>query len=144
MASSTPISIRRAEPKDAEAVLALAQALATSFEVQPEPFTTSFETVFHSPDAFLAVAEKEETVIGYLLGFAHPAFYANGSVAWVEEIMVSLAYRSRGIGTLLMESMDEWAKARGCSLIALATRRAALFYSALGYEESAAYFRKLL
>ena len=30
------------------------------------------------------------------------------------------------------------------TLIALATRRAAPFYRALGYEESAAYFRKVL
>jgi GNAT superfamily N-acetyltransferase len=144
MESSKPISIRRADPKDSEAVLALAQAFATSFEVQPESFTRSFAAVFNAPEAFLAVAEEAEVVIGYLLGFMHPAFYANGPVAWVEEVMVSPAHRGRGVGRVLMECMEEWAKSMGCPLIALATRRAAPFYAALGYEESAAYFRKLL
>jgi len=33
---------------------------------------------------------------------------------------------------------------RGNRLVGLATRRAAALYKALGYEESAVYFRKLL
>jgi hypothetical protein len=33
---------------------------------------------------------------------------------------------------------------RDCGLIALATRRAAPFYRALGFEESAVYFRRIL
>jgi GNAT superfamily N-acetyltransferase len=65
-------------------------------------------------------------------------------VAWVEEIMVSEALRRQGIGQLLMQEFEAWAVARGCKLVALATRRAAVFYQALGYEESATYFRKLL
>jgi hypothetical protein len=43
-----------------------------------------------------------------------------------------------------MEAFESWAKSRGAALVALATRRAAPFYLALGYEESASYFRKLL
>ena len=43
-----------------------------------------------------------------------------------------------------MSAFEQWAAVRDCALIALATRRAAPFYRALGYEESAAYFRKIL
>jgi hypothetical protein len=43
-----------------------------------------------------------------------------------------------------MSAFEQWAAARGCALVALATRRAAPFYRALGYEESAVYFRRLL
>ncbi len=42
-----------------------------------------------------------------------------------------------------MGAFEQWAAARGCALVALATRRAAAFYRALGYQESAAYFRKV-
>jgi hypothetical protein len=42
-----------------------------------------------------------------------------------------------------MSAFEQWAAARGCALIALATRRAAPFYRALGYEESATYFCKV-
>ena len=92
----------------------------------------------------MAVAETEQQLVGYVLGFEHYTFFANGRVAWVEEIMVSETFRRQGIGELLMRDVEAWAVARGCKLIALATRRASAFYKAIGYEESAAYFRKLL
>ncbi len=82
--------------------------------------------------------------MGYCLGFDHVAFYANGRVAWVEEIAVRADARRQGIGAGLMAAFEAWAKDRGSRVAALATRRAAPFYAALGYTESAAYFRKLL
>jgi GNAT superfamily N-acetyltransferase len=71
-------------------------------------------------------------------------FYANGPAAWVEEVFVRRQERDRGIGRALMSAFEQWAVAQRCALIALATRRAAPFYRALGYEESAVYFRKVL
>ena len=52
--------------------------------------------------------------------------------------------RRRGVGAELMAGFEDWARSRGARLVALATRRAARFYLALGYEASATYFRKLL
>ena len=72
------------------------------------------------------------------------SFYANGRVAWVEEIMVDADYRKMEIGRSLMQSFEGWATDRDAKLVALATRRAGKFYKALGYEESATYWRKLL
>jgi hypothetical protein len=43
-----------------------------------------------------------------------------------------------------MSAFESWAAGRDCVLVALATRRAAPFYEALGYTESAAYLRKVL
>jgi hypothetical protein len=43
-----------------------------------------------------------------------------------------------------MTVFERWSDRRGAKLVALATRRAAGFYRAVGYEESATYFRKLL
>jgi GNAT superfamily N-acetyltransferase len=79
-----------------------------------------------------------------VLGFDHYTFFANGRVAWVEELMVREPFRRQNIGQCLMQAFEAWAKARGCKLVGLATRRAAAFYQAIGYEESATYFRKLL
>jgi GNAT superfamily N-acetyltransferase len=74
----------------------------------------------------------------------HYTLFANGRVAWVEEIMVRADMRGQGIGRALMEAFEAWARSRSSRLVALATRRAAPFYAALDYEESAIYFRKLL
>jgi len=65
-------------------------------------------------------------------------------VSWVEEIAVTASLRRTGIGRALMASFEQWAASRGSRLVALATRRAAGFYSELGYHESAAYFRRML
>jgi hypothetical protein len=42
-----------------------------------------------------------------------------------------------------MVAAENWSASKGAAYVALATRRASDFYLALGYTESAAYFRKL-
>ena len=90
------------------------------------------------------MAEADGEVVGYVLGFDHLTFFANGRVAWMEEIMVGESLRRQGIGRILMEAFEAWATEREAKMVALATRRAADFYEALDYEESATYFRKRL
>jgi GNAT superfamily N-acetyltransferase len=136
--------LRAAVPEDSGAVFALAREFATSFVVEETAFREAFAELLGAPHARICVALSSEEIAGYLLGFDHPAFYANGRVAWVEEVMVHAECRGRGVGRMLMGAFEEWARARGCKLVALATRRASAFYMALGYEESAAYFRKML
>ena len=58
--------------------------------------------------------------------------------------MVAKENRRSGLGEQLMRSFESWARQQGAVLSALATRRAAEFYTAIGYEESATYFRRLL
>jgi len=136
--------VRRVDVSDREAVLGLAAAFATSFSVEPQAFAKNFTTLLHHPDAALLVVEVETQVVAYILGFVHPTLYANGMVAWVEELMVHPGWRRQGIGRHLMEAFEVWARSRQARLIALATRRAADFYRSLNYSESAIYFRKLL
>jgi len=107
-------------------------------------FHLSYQALLTADDAVLLLAVDGQERLGYLLGFQHLTFYANGPVAWVEEVAVHRPYRGRGIGRDLMSAFEQWAGRQGCALIALATRRAAPFYRALGYEESAVYFRKML
>jgi GNAT superfamily N-acetyltransferase len=144
MNNSQPSFIRRARSDDGEAIFHLAECCATSFAVEPAAFHSSLPQLLADPSACLLVAELDGAVVGYVLGFEHLAFYANGRVAHVEEIMVAERLRQRGIGSRLMDAFTLWARTRECRLIALATRRAAEFYRSLGYEDSATYFRKLL
>ena len=136
--------IRTAIPEDVDAIYPLASSLATSFDVEERSFRESFQQILLDDHALLLVAAEDEEVLGYCLGFEHATFFANGNIAWVEEIMVSSARRSQGVGRSLMAAFERWSAARGAKLVALATRRAAEFYRAVGYEESATYFRKML
>jgi GNAT superfamily N-acetyltransferase len=138
------IQIRYATADDVEAVAGLASELAHSFTFSRARFYDSYGALLHADDACLLLAADGDDVLGYVLGFTHATFYANGPVACVEEIFVQDRVRRRGIGAAMMRAFELWAVGRGCLLVALATRRAAPFYAALGYQESASYLRKLL
>jgi GNAT superfamily N-acetyltransferase len=143
-ADGWPGEIRHARAGDIDGVAALAAELALSFEFSPEQFRLGYPALLAADGACLLLAVDASECAGYLLGFRHLTFYANGPVAWVEEVVVRGGDRGRGIGRALMSAFEGWAAAERCALVALATRRAAPFYRALGYEESAVYFRKLL
>jgi GNAT superfamily N-acetyltransferase len=137
-------AVRPAEGGDLAAVAGLAAELASSFAFSPDSFRGSYPSLVADQGARLLLAADGREVLGYLLGFRHLTFYANGPVAWVEEVVVRAGDRGRGVGGALMTAFEQWAVGQGCALVALATRRAAPFYRAVGYEESAAYFRKVL
>ena len=146
---ATPLRIRPATAADASAVAGLAEGLAQSFAFSPASFGAHYSALLAADHACLLVAvtgadAAGDDCTGYLLGFEHQTFYANGRVAWVEEVFVRRDLRGRGIGRALMTEFEGWARGRGCALVALATRRAAPFYHAIGYEDSATYLRKLL
>jgi len=141
---SIELEIRKARPEDEARLLPLVQEFVASFELQTDSFKASFNHLLQNESALVLVAEFEDELVGYVLGFIHDTFYANGPVAWVEEIMVHSEHRRTGLGGRLMESFESWSQTRGAVLSALATRRASEFYEAIGYEESATYFRRLL
>jgi GNAT superfamily N-acetyltransferase len=66
------------------------------------------------PASYVEVAEKDQLLVGYISEYRHPAFYAGGQVAWVDEVLVSSMFRGRGIGRLLVEAFERWAKEQGC------------------------------
>ncbi|HEY3902839.1 MAG TPA: GNAT family N-acetyltransferase [Streptosporangiaceae bacterium] len=137
-------SIRPATLADASAVAGLAAELAQSFAFDRASFDASYPKLIGDDDACVLVAVADEQLAGYLLGFRHLTFYANGPVGWVEEILVRSELRQSGTGRALMHSFEDWAAgSSGCALVALATRRAKPFYLAIGYQESATYLRKL-
>jgi GNAT superfamily N-acetyltransferase len=140
-----PLRVRPAEPGDRDQVWPLARDLATSYVPERPAFDRSFGLLLADPAALILVAEAPgPELLGYLLATSHPAFHANGEVAWVEELMVAAPARRAGTGRALMAAAEKWARQRGAAYAALATRRAAPFYQALAYTASATYFKKPL
>jgi GNAT superfamily N-acetyltransferase len=138
------IEIRRATAGDADAIWPLTRDFATSFAPDRATFDHAFAALVARDDAFLAVGTTASGAIGYVLAVAHPTLFANAPVVWVEELMVSEVERRSGIGRALMDAVETWARDRGAAYVSLATRRASEFYLALGYDESAVFFRKML
>ena len=144
MASWSSITVRPAGSSDAAALLSLASSFATSFTVDAERFGSQLGAILSDPASVLSVAVTDGEVVGYVAASLHPTLYANGPAGWIEELMVHPAHRRGGVGRLLVSAVERWAQARGAVMVSLATRRAAEFWSAAGYEASATYFRKVL
>jgi GNAT superfamily N-acetyltransferase len=138
------VRYRDADSKDKKDVFSLAKLLATSFTPTEDEFSKIYSSLMSDKHVDLIVAQNESELIGYILVFHHPTFYANGVISWVEELLVLEDYRGLNIGRGLMEKVENQAIQRGSKLVALATRRASEFYKAIGYEESASYFKKSL
>lgn len=139
------IHIREAVLHDRDQVWPLVSAFATSYAPEREAFDRAFSQLMERQDTLLLVAELDAVeLIGYILACHHGTLFANGNVAWVEEIMVSDSARLRGVGRALMDGVEQWARDVPVTYVSLATRRADAFYSRLGYQPSANFFKKEL
>jgi GNAT superfamily N-acetyltransferase len=138
------VSVRKIQLEDLDNVFKLTELFSTSFKIKRELFEVSFVNLINDSATHFILAEINNVIVGYCLCYNHYTLYANGKVAWVEEIFVLEEYRRKGIARRLMNEMEKWARSRDSKLIALATRRAREFYLSIGYEESAIFFRKLL
>jgi GNAT superfamily N-acetyltransferase len=90
--------IRKATLADSDQMFALVERFATSFRPLRMAFDHSLEHLLREDSVLINVAVFEDDVIGYCLAFDHYAFYANGRVTWVEEIMVREDLRRGGVG----------------------------------------------
>lgn len=141
---ATLLRVRRATVGDEFELFALVRQFPTSTSPDRDTFARALRSKLRDADAFVAVAELDRKLVGYVAGDAHETFYAGGKVAWVDEILVAEDARRQGIGRALMAEFDAWAENGRCRLIGLATRAAASFYEELGFEDSAGYFKRYL
>lgn len=142
MPSKTPL-IREATIDDASQLWPLAAALATSYRPTRSRFVESLGRISADPQAAVLVATDADCLVGYVHVLTHEAFHADGAIGWVEELMVAPDRREAGAGRALMAAAEAWARERSdIAYMAVATRRAQGFYTSVGYEESATYFKK--
>jgi GNAT superfamily N-acetyltransferase len=138
------IDIRPAGLHDEDQLFGLVRTFPTPTPIETDPYRSMFRQKLADPSAFIAVAVNGSSLVGYVSAHRHLAFYAAGSTAWVDEILVRDSERRCGVGRMLMDVVETWAARTGCELVSLATAGAADFYSNLGYTTKAGYFKKYL
>jgi GNAT superfamily N-acetyltransferase len=115
-----------------------------------EEVRARFGGIDAAPDHGLFVAE---TADGRLAGFLHVFVIRTMESeprAEIGRLVVDGAQRSHGVGTLLMERAETWAREHGCKIVSLRSNvireRAHAFYERLGYKhvKTQKSFRKLL
>ena len=108
-------------------------------QLTPQPMTLDEEVIrelIASPHSHLYVAIEEEEVAGMLtLGCYHSP---TGRKAWIEDVVVDVAYRDRGIGAELVRHAIDEARRLGVEQLMLTSnpmREAAnRLYQRMGFE----------
>lgn len=164
------VVIRPAKPEDAEGLAAAARDLASQYATrEPERFSVPereeqlavLTRLLEAPldeNAVWLVAEVAGEAVGDAYAQLHepvadasaqPQRDAGRRRVYLEYLAVQERHRSVGIGSRLLDAVEQWARARGAELIATDTNLrsnfgAVEFYERHGYEQQAVILRKPL
>lgn len=114
--------IRSASSDDLSSMVRLLQelfAIETDFEFDPEKQRRGVQDLLASPTARIWVAERRGRVVGMV---AVQLVVSTAEGAWsglLEDLVVSSAYRRRGLGKALLQSAVRWCKKKGATRIQL-------------------------
>lgn len=116
MPQPVAVTVRAAEKADCEAMLELVRELAV-YERAPDEVTVSMEHFIESgfgdkPVWWAYVAEAEGKVIGFALYYVRYSTW-KGQRMYLEDILVTEAWRRRGVGRQLMDKLVAVAKEKG-------------------------------
>lgn len=106
-----------------------------------------YDAVTASKEHSVMVAEQAGLIIALCHVYARPAL-DKPPEAIVQALVVDGSVRGSGVGKIMMEAAEAWAKERGLTSVALASNvartGARTFYEAIGYQRTATshLFRK--
>ena len=136
----TDLSVRRATPNDASAILGFIRGLA-EFEREPASSVkvTEAEIVRDGfgdrPSFEVLIAEQNGEPVGFALFFMNYSTWEGTSGLYIEDLFVDESARGTGAGRALMAAASAVARERGCARLELSVldwNPARAFYERLG------------
>lgn len=98
-----------------------------------------FTNLLNNPEFCCLIAEDAGKPVGYIAATPRKVSYLKGKYFEIDNMGVSPEYRSKGIGSLLIDKCLEWAKIKGYNKLhvnAYFTNKKALnFYKKNGFSE---------
>ncbi len=144
---SAEIKIREARLEDSEQLAELSGQLG--YPSTAKQIHQRLKAIADFPGSAIFVADSVDKVAGFVGVQMLHTLEADQRVE-VTALVVLEGFRSGGVGKLLMERAEDWARSQGCTIIGLRSNvireRAHSFYQRLGYEhlKTQKAFRKSL
>ncbi|MEU9152682.1 GNAT family N-acetyltransferase [Streptomyces sp. NPDC048417] len=139
------MTVRDAAPSDSDAVHRPLSGFVTSHRPDRAVFdTVTFPRIIAAAadgTADFLVAETDSRVVGYVLALRMPTLFAGGTILEVLELTVDAPSRGRGTGSALIRAVQARAREAKDVEVTVPTRRAAGFYRALGFHETAVHLK---
>ena len=145
----TEHSIRPATAADESAVLDLMQELFEPPGIKPDDYSperarAGFQRYIEDESGDVLLAEAGGALIGLASVFVDIRSIRFGMRCWLEDLIVTSAQRSTGVGRQLLEAATDWARERGCTHLELdsgnARKDAHRFYVDQGMERQGLIF----
>ncbi|MER5520766.1 GNAT family N-acetyltransferase [Streptomyces sp. NPDC048254] len=138
-------TVREATPSDADDIYRLLIGFVTSYRPDRAVFDgATFPRIIAAAaegSAEFLVAEQDSGVVGYLLALRMPTLFAGGTILELLELAVAEPMRGRGTGSALIRAVQAKAREAKDVEVTVPTRRAADFYRALGFHETAVHLK---
>jgi ribosomal protein S18 acetylase RimI-like enzyme len=138
--------IREAQTGDANAVADCLGELG--YSSTPEQAAERIERIASDPTTCLVVAELDGAIAGFGVLHVQNLVERDEPGCEVAGLVVGKRFRRRGVGELLMQALEDEARARGGKVMVLNTAHgradAHAFYEALGYEHTGRRYAKEL
>jgi ribosomal protein S18 acetylase RimI-like enzyme len=114
------VTVRPAQPDDADAVLALMEELGRPpVAADAGPQRGLVAEHLERDDAAVFVAEIDGEVVGAASFWVRPRLNWTTPEAWIPDLIVSAPHRRRGAARRLLDACAAEARARGCHVLRL-------------------------
>ncbi len=134
--SAGAITIRVAQPSDADAIASLATQLG--YHAEPSAVVDRLSRVLARNDQQFLVADDRGRPVGWIHMLLAEYVEADAFVV-IGGLVVDREYRNQGIGRRLLSRAEEWAAFKGCAVVRLASSTtrtdAHEFYRRAGYTQ---------
>jgi ribosomal protein S18 acetylase RimI-like enzyme len=120
---------------------------------EPELFPKAYyDELLNNNNALFLLAMYEDKIAGFIIGLKQDTpgmpMLVSATYVLVDNLGIKRCYREKGIGTLLMNALEKWAKEKGVNEVRLNVwsfnKDAIAFYESKGYLAFSQKMRKML
>jgi GNAT superfamily N-acetyltransferase len=111
-----PMAIRSAQASDASAILHLTRQLG--YEVDAAAALARLSRILARRDQEILVADADGKTVGWI-HVLRSEYVESDTSAVIGGLVVDRAHRRQGVGRLLVEAVEAWARREGCSIVRL-------------------------